>query len=49
MTSHIGTNTPNFVPLAGDDRALIPLKRGCANSVVGLELADFFGSEKESR
>ena len=27
-------------PLAGDDRRLTLLKRGCANSVVGLELAD---------
>ena len=40
MTGHIGTNTPKFVPPRWDDRALILLKRGCANSVVGLELAD---------
>ena len=31
---------PNLYPLAGDDRPLTLLKRGCANSVVGLELAD---------
>ena len=38
MTGHRGTNTPKFVyPLAGDDRALTLLKRGCANWVVGLE------------
>ena len=41
MTGHIGTNTrPNLDPLAGDDRTLTLLKRGCANSVVGLELAE---------
>ena len=40
MTGHIGTNTPKFVPLAGDDCALTLLKRGCASSVVGLELAE---------
>ena len=42
MTGHIGTNTrPNLCPLAEDDRALT-LKRGCANSGVGLvqELAE---------
>ena len=27
-------------PFTGDDRALTLLKRGCANSVVGLELAE---------
>ena len=32
MTGHIGTNTPNLYPLAGDDRRLTLLKRGCANS-----------------
>ena len=32
MTGHIGTNTPNSYPLAGDDRPLTLLKRGCANS-----------------
>ena len=31
---------PNLYPLAGDERPLTLLKRGCANSVVGLELAD---------
>ena len=36
----IGTNTPKFGPLAGDDRPLTLLKRGCANSGVGLELAE---------
>ena len=41
MMGHIGTNArPNLYPLAGDDRALTLLKRGCANSVVGLELAE---------
>ena len=30
MTGHVGTNTPKFVPLAGDDRRLTLLKRGCA-------------------
>ena len=40
MTGHIGTTTPKFEPLAGDDRALTLLKQGCANSVVGLELAE---------
>ena len=35
-------HTTKFAPLAGDDRRLTLLKRGCANSVVGLELADFF-------
>ena len=43
MTGHIiiGTNArPNLYPLAGDDRRLTLLKRGCANSVVGLELAE---------
>ena len=40
MTGHIGTNIPKFVPVAGDDRRLTLLKRGCANSVVGLELAE---------
>ena len=45
MTGHIGTKTPKLYPLAGDDRRLTLLKRGCANSVVGLELAD---SEKNS-
>ena len=33
VTGHIGTN---LYPLAGDDRRLTLLKRGCANSVVGL-------------
>ena len=32
LTGHTGTNTPKFVPLAGDDRPLTLLKRGCANS-----------------
>ena len=32
VTGLIGTNTPKFVPLAGDDRALTLLKRGSANS-----------------
>ena len=42
LTGHIGTNThPNLYPLAGDDRPLTLLKRGWANSVVGLELADY--------
>ena len=41
VTGHIGTNTrPNLYPLAGDDSALTLLKRGCANSVVALALAD---------
>ena len=41
VTGHIGTNTrPNLYPLAGGDRRLTLLKRGCANSVVGLELAE---------
>ena len=41
MTGHIGTNArPNLYPPAGDDRRLTLLKRGCANSVVGLELAE---------
>ena len=41
MTVHIGTNTrPNLYSLAGDDGPLTLLKRGCANSVVGLELAE---------
>ena len=40
MTGHVGTNTPKLYPLAGDDRPLTLLKRGCANSVVGLELAE---------
>ena len=40
MTGHIGTNSPKFVSLSGDDRALTLLKRGCANSGVGLELAE---------
>ena len=41
MTGHIGTKThPNLYPLARDDCALTLLKRGCANSVVGVELAD---------
>ena len=31
---------PNLYPLVGDDRPLTLLKRGCANSVVGLGLAD---------
>ena len=38
LTGHnIGTN---LYPLTGDDRSLTLLKRGCANSVLGLELAD---------
>ena len=42
MTGHKGTtNTQILYPLAGDDRRLTLFKRGCANSVVGLELADF--------
>ena len=48
-TGHIGTNTLKFVtmyPIAWDDRRLTLLKRGCANSVVGLELAD---QEKRSK
>ena len=41
LPGHIGTNArPNLYPLAGDDRPLTLLKRGCTNSVVGLELAD---------
>ena len=32
MTGHIGTNTPKFVLLAGEDGRLTLLKRGCANS-----------------
>ena len=32
VTGHIRTNTPKFVPLAGDDRASTLLKWGCANS-----------------
>ena len=44
MIIHIRTNTPKFVvPLAGDDRPLTLLERGCANLVVGLELAGFLG------
>ena len=31
---------PNLYPLAGDGRRLTLLKRGCTNSVVGLELAE---------
>ena len=31
---------PNLCPLTGDDRALTLLKRACANSGVGLELAE---------
>ena len=47
MAGHIGTNTrPNLYPLAGDDRSLTLLKRGCANSVVRLELADNWKSFK---
>ena len=42
VTGHIGTNTPKFVPPRWGrppfDRTQI--KRGCANSVVGLELAE---------
>ena len=30
---------PNLYPLAGDDHRFL-LKRGCANSVVGLEIAE---------
>ena len=37
---------PNPYPLAGDDRPLTLFKRGCANSVVGLELADNFARIK---
>ena len=43
VTGDTGTNTPKSqicTTLAGDDRALTLLKRGCANSVVGLELAE---------
>ena len=32
MTGHIGTKHPNLYPLAGDDRPLTLLRRGCANS-----------------
>ena len=40
MTGHIGTNTPKFVPSRwGWPPFRSLLKRGCANSVVGLELA----------
>ena len=45
-TSHIGTSKhthTNLYPLAGDDHRFTLLKRGCANSVVGLELAENFG------
>ena len=43
-TGHIGTNTPKFIPPRwGRPRPLTLLKRGCANSVVGLELADIAG------
>ena len=40
MTGHVGTTTPKFVPPRWDSRALTLLKRGCANSVVGLERAE---------
>ena len=48
MTGHIETNTPKFVPPRWDHRCLTLLKRGCANSVVGFELAEgrtHFGTE----
>ena len=32
MTGHAGTNTPKSVPLAGDNRRLTLLQRGCAKS-----------------
>ena len=38
MTSHIGTNTPKFVPPRWGRPPFDLFKRGCANSVVGLEL-----------
>ena len=37
---HIGTNTPKFVPPRWRQQPFDLLKRGCANSVVGLELAE---------
>ena len=41
ITGHIGNkHTQICTPSLGDDRALTLLKRGRANSVVGLELAD---------
>ena len=39
---------PNLYPLAGDDRRLTLLKRGCANSVVGLEIAEANLTSKET-
>ena len=43
MTGHGQEQThPNLYSLAGDDLPLTLLKRGCANSVVGLELAETY-------
>ena len=49
MTGQKGTDTPKFcTPSLGDDRALTLLKQGCANSVVGLELAETRGNSDKS-
>ena len=40
MTGHIGTNAPKLVPPRRGRPRFDLLKRGCANSVVGSELAD---------
>ena len=40
MTGHIGTNTPKFAPPRWGRLPFKPLKRGCANSVVGFERAE---------
>ena len=41
VTGHIGTNTPKYVPPRWGRPRFDPTQTGCANSVVGLELAEY--------
>ena len=46
MSGQKGTNAPKFVPPHWGRPRFDPTQKGCANSVVGLELADLSKSKK---